>query len=45
MKYCGRISNCRRYVIDIIGLDPLSLGELVGSRALVSLVLLNVLGR
>ena len=26
----GRISKCRRYVIDITGLDPLSLGELGG---------------
>ena len=23
-----RISKCRRYVIDVAGLDPLSLGEL-----------------
>ena len=26
----GRISKCRRYVIDVIGLDSLSLGELGG---------------
>ena len=26
----GRISKCRRYVIDATGLDPLSLGELGG---------------
>ena len=26
----GRISKCRRYVIDVTGLDPLSLGELGG---------------
>ena len=26
----GRISKCRRYVIDVNGLDPLSLGELGG---------------
>ena len=26
----GRISTCRRYVIDVTGLDPLSLGELGG---------------
>ena len=24
----GRISKCRRYVIDVTGLDPLFLGEL-----------------
>ena len=24
----GRISTCRRYVIDVNGLDPLSLGKL-----------------
>ena len=26
----GRISKCRRYVIDVTVLDPLSLGELGG---------------
>ena len=26
----GRISQCCRYVIDVTGLDPLSLGELGG---------------
>ena len=26
----GRISKCRRYVIDVTGLDPLSSGELGG---------------
>ena len=26
----GRKSKCRRYVIDVTGLDPLSLGELGG---------------
>ena len=38
----GRISKCRRYVIDVTGLDLLSLGE---SIALASLVLLDMLGR
>ena len=28
MKLMGRISKCRRYMIDVTGLDPLSLGEL-----------------
>ena len=37
-----RISKCRRYVIDVTILDPLSLR---GSSALASLVLLDVLGR
>ena len=43
----GRISAISRYVIDIIGPDPLSLGELGGgySSALASSVLLDVLGR
>ena len=42
----GRIITSSRYVIDIIGTDPLSLGELGGiSGALVSSVLLHVLGR
>ena len=41
----GRISKCRRYVIDVTGLEPLSLGELGGSSALANLVLLDVLGR
>ena len=26
----GTISKCRRYVIDVTGLDPFSLGELRG---------------
>ena len=29
----GRINKYRRYVIDVTGLDPLSLGELEGSGA------------
>ena len=38
--------KCRRYVIDVAVLDSLSLVELgVGFSALVSLVLLDVLGR
>ena len=43
----GRISKCRRYVIDVTGMDPLSLRELGGEgfSALASLVLLDVLGR
>ena len=42
----GRISKCRRYVIDVTLLDPVSLGKLgVGFSALASLVLLVVLGR
>ena len=41
----GRINKCRRCVIDVTGLDPLSLGELGGSSALASSVLLDVLGR
>ena len=41
----GRISKCLRYVIDVTGLDPLSLGDIEGSGALVSSVLLDVLGR
>ena len=41
----GRISTCRRYVIEVTGLDPLSLGEFGGSSALASLVLVDVLGR
>ena len=41
----GRISKCLRYVIDVTGLDPLSLGELGGSSALASSVLLDVLER
>ena len=28
----GRISKYRRYVIDVTGLDSVSLGELVGGR-------------
>ena len=39
----GRISKCRRYVIDVTVLDSLSLGE--GISDLASLVLLDVLGR
>ena len=30
MKLCGKISTNPRYVIDIAGLDPFSLGELGG---------------
>ena len=41
----SRISKCRRYLIDVTGLDPLSLGELGGSSALASLVPLDVLGQ
>ena len=42
----GRISKCRRYVIDVTVLDPLSLEELgMGFSALASMVLLDVLGR
>ena len=42
----GRISKCRRNVIDLTVLDPISLGELgVGFCVLVSLMLLGVLGR
>ena len=42
----GRVSTSCKYVIDIIGMDLLSLGELGGIfRALASLVLLDVLGR
>ena len=38
--------KCRRYIIDITGLDLLSSGELgVGICALASLVLLDVLER
>ena len=42
-----RISKCPRYVIDVIVLDSLSLGELRGEgfSDLASLVLLDVLGR
>ena len=28
----GRISKCRRYVIDVTGLDPIFLGELGGVK-------------
>ena len=46
MKFGGEICTSPRYLIDIIGIDPLSLGELGGiSSALVSSVLLDVLGR
>ena len=47
MNFVGRISKCRRYVIDVTGEDPLSWKELRGggSSALVSSVLLDVLGR
>ena len=44
----GRISTSSRYMIDIIGTDLLSWGELGGggiSGALASSVLLDVLGR
>ena len=41
----GRISKCRRCMIDVTGMDQLSLGELGGSSALVSSVLLDVLGQ
>ena len=44
-NFVGRISKCRTYVIDITGLDPLSLGELGVPSALASSVLLDVLGR
>ena len=38
--------KCRRYAIDVTGLDPLSLWSLVVEfSALASLVLLDVLGR
>ena len=40
----GRISKRRRYVINVTGLDPLSLGELRGYSTLGSLVLLDMLG-
>ena len=40
----GRISTSSRYVIDIIGTEPLSLGGGISS-ALASSVLLDVLGR
>ena len=40
-----RISKFRRYVIYVTGLDVLSLGELGGSNALASLVLMDILGR
>ena len=42
-----RISKCRKYVIDVTGLDPLYLGELGGggSSSFASSVLLGVLGR
>ena len=44
----ARISKCRRYVIDVTGLDPLYLRKLAGggggsSSAFVSFVLLDVL--
>ena len=38
-----RISKCRRYMIEVSGLGPLSFGELGGSSALAILVLLEVL--
>ena len=44
----GRISKCRRYLIDVTVLDPLSSEELGGGVqcfVLTSLVLLDVLGR
>ena len=36
-----RISKCSRYVIDVTGPDTLSVGELEGTSALASLVLLG----
>ena len=40
----GNAYKCRRYVIDVTGLDPLSLVECGGGvSALASLVLLDVL--
>ena len=42
----GRISKCRRYVIDLTVLESLSLRKLgVGFIALVTWVLLDVVGR
>ena len=42
----GRISKCRRYVIDATGLDPLSLGELGGGvKFFGEFGVLDVLGR
>ena len=41
----GRISKCRRCMIDVTGMDQLSLGDLGGFSDLASLVLLDVLGR
>ena len=37
----GRISKCRRYLIDVTGLNPLCFGKLGGSSDLESLVLLD----
>ena len=42
-NFVGRISKCRRYVTDVTGLDVT--GELGGSSAMGSSVLLDVLGR
>jgi len=41
----GRIIKCRRCVIDVTGMDQLSLVELGVCSALASSVLLDVLGR
>ena len=43
----ARIRNCRRYMIDVNGVDPLSLGELGGGGPVLwrVLVLPNVLGQ
>ena len=40
----GRISKCRRYVIDVTGLDRLSWGELGGIQCFGEILLLDVLG-
>ena len=44
-NFAGRISKFRRYVIEVIVLDLMSLWKLGGSSAFASLVLLDVLGR
>ena len=41
----GRISKSRRYMIDVTRTGPALFGELGESSVLVSLVLLDVLGR
>ena len=43
MNRVGRMSKCPRYVIDVTGLDLLSLVELGGSLA--NSVLVDVLGQ